>query len=45
MLVKDAYGQVFVAKELALNQMSKKDRRSAENEVPVSTLEMASGMQ
>uniref|UniRef100_A0A7S1NHD4 non-specific serine/threonine protein kinase n=1 Tax=Eutreptiella gymnastica TaxID=73025 RepID=A0A7S1NHD4_9EUGL len=33
MLVKDKYGQVFVAKELNLNTMSKKDRRSAENEV------------
>eukprot|EP00667_Euglena_gracilis_P012874 EG_transcript_13247 len=33
MLVKDSHGQVFVAKELNLHQMSKKDRRSAENEV------------
>eukprot|EP01012_Entosiphon_sulcatum_P023971 TRINITY_DN29121_c0_g1_i1.p1 TRINITY_DN29121_c0_g1~~TRINITY_DN29121_c0_g1_i1.p1 ORF type:complete len:497 (+),score=140.33 TRINITY_DN29121_c0_g1_i1:27-1517(+) len=33
MLVHNKHGQVFVAKELNLQQMSKKDRRSAENEV------------
>lgn len=33
LLVRDGYGQVFVAKELNLSQMSKKDRLSAENEV------------